>query len=534
MPWSALAAVPLARQRRAAPGGQALLALPFLVLALACWALLFTFSEPLWRLVPALVPDAVAQAPARPARHLRRRRRRRGSGCPAGVAGGAGRSPRSRAVGWGVAGLATGAVLVQRPRRPGGAPLPRPKRPMDGRMIVQEEKDSFSHIGTTSGGEFTPRDVQIATYTAGQRRGRSVFERLYPEREWIGGLFHPLSGDLRFLGLAHGAPAAEPARGERFRPRPARLGVRQFRFPGWRAWVDGRRVPVDVAPYIPEQQAALGFIVLDVPPGEHAINVALGPTPPRLAGMGLALPRAAGAGRARAARWTRGVARTSGWPAALLAGGLPACRRSAGLRRLAGRSPRLRALRRTPGGGRRAPADGVWRAPASPARSGVPAGQSGRGRPHRAGPGGLAQRGDPGPRPLRRRALPDRWPIPTPTGAPPATSRREWLYLHPPSEVSVDVALPAGRTVWFQSVAGPRSRDVGARPRGTACASRLTVAPARRRPAGAGRPRTVLDHTLNPRARDRAAALGAGRGRPLAVGRADGAPDPAHRSRATT
>ena len=113
-----------------------------------------------------------------------------------------------------------------------------------------------------------------------------MFERLYPEREWTGGLFQPSAGDLRFLGWQQ-APLRLSVRLVND-PAPARLGVRQFRFPGWRAWMDGKRIPVEVAPYVPQQQAGLGFIVLTVPPGEHTLNLALGPTPWRVAGMALA------------------------------------------------------------------------------------------------------------------------------------------------------------------------------------------------------------------------------------------------------
>ncbi|HEX2515951.1 MAG TPA: 6-pyruvoyl-tetrahydropterin synthase-related protein, partial [Chloroflexota bacterium] len=125
---------------------QALLASPFLALALVCWALLFTFSEPLWRLVPAL---SLLQWPGRLMGPF---------GYCVAIAGAGGlgalwtqaegRSPSwGRAGGWALAGAALGLVLLN---GWGGREVPYypdPKRTMDGRMIVQEEKDSFSHIG---------------------------------------------------------------------------------------------------------------------------------------------------------------------------------------------------------------------------------------------------------------------------------------------------------------------------------------------------------------------------------------------------
>jgi hypothetical protein len=487
----ALAAVPLARRSTRARR-EALLALPFLGVALLCWALLFTISAPLWRLVPAL---SLMQWPSRLLGPL----------CVCVAVAGAGglaalltvleerRLAWSRAAGWGIAALATGAVLINGIGAQDVPYYPNPKRPMDARMIVQEEKDSFSHIGTTSGGEFTPRDVQIATYTEGQRRGRSVFERLYPEREWVGGLFQPLGGDLRFLGWEQ-APLKLSVRVANDSDQPGRLGVRQFRFPGWRAWVDGRRTAVDVAPYIPEQQASLGFIVVEVPPGEHVINVALGPTPPRLAGMGLAL--LAAAALTGAVLWSAWRRATTGWPAALLAGG---CLAAAALLAYADWRGIRPAFGRfaVPPAAAAAPANGVWPAGRVPERSGVllvnlaEAARSGQARV--ASPSG-ASLGRDRFADVRFLTLTD----PDADRGAAGTSRREWLYLHPPSEVSVDLALPAGRTVWFQSVVALDPETWGA-PAGDGVRFQLTVSPLGAG-AGAAGPQTVLDHALNPRA----------------------------------
>jgi hypothetical protein len=78
------------------------------------------------------------------------------------------------------------------------------------------------------------------------------------------------------------------------------------------------------------------------------------------------------------------------------------------------------------------------------------------------------------------------------------TSRREWLFLHPPSRVSVDVALPAGRQVWFQAALG-MDPEMWNAPTGDGVRYRVTVAP---RPAqGEGAPMAVLDRAVNPRAK---------------------------------
>ena len=55
---------------------------------------------------------------------------------------------------------------------------------------------------------------------------------------------------------------------------PARLRFYTYYFPGWRAWVDGQ--PVTIAPDPPN-----GLIGVDVPAGEHTVEVRFGPTPVR-------------------------------------------------------------------------------------------------------------------------------------------------------------------------------------------------------------------------------------------------------------
>ncbi|HEX9440335.1 MAG TPA: 6-pyruvoyl-tetrahydropterin synthase-related protein, partial [Roseiflexaceae bacterium] len=166
-----------------------------LALSVACWLLTFRFAEPVWRGVPGF---ALLQYPSRLLGP--------GGVCIAVAGAGALAGPLEWLRGrWGTVSnaalltavllgvLANGALAREvpwsdDPRRPVGGQI-------NGRTVWIEEGDKFGGTGTTSGGEFTPRSVEIAVYTAGQRRGRPVFERLYPEADWLGGLFQPLSGD---------------------------------------------------------------------------------------------------------------------------------------------------------------------------------------------------------------------------------------------------------------------------------------------------------------------------------------------------
>jgi hypothetical protein len=374
-----------------------------------------------------------------------------------------------------------------------------PLRAIDAGLLRQDEAHDRLGIGTTPGGEFLPRDVQIAVYTTVRNRvrdfafprDRAVFERLYPERDWLGGALYPLDGDLRFLGWQI-APLRLGVRVANDAPHPATVGVRQLRFAGWRAWVDGRPVPIEVPPPVPEQQAALGLMAVAVPPGEHTVSLAFGPTAPRLAGLALT----AGGALAALAGLAWFLGRRRGAPHVGLAAAWLLL--AAGLGALLWRAvwPAMPALAAPPV----APAafaGGVWRAP------GLAGGGAGlvvnvaeavrTGRARVDSPAGAAL----GPerfvdvRQLTVRDLDD------PERGAPGTSRRQWLYLHPPSEVAVDVALPARPGLTFQAALAldPATWSTSV---GDGVRFRATVTPLDAAPAGPAV--VVLDQVINPRA----------------------------------
>jgi uncharacterized membrane protein len=65
-------------------------------------------------------------------------------------------------------------------------------------------------------------------------------------------------------------------------PRGARLRVKTFYFPGWRAWVDGMEVPLTA-------QDKTGAILMDVPAGTHGVRLKFTNTPTRTLGEALSL-----------------------------------------------------------------------------------------------------------------------------------------------------------------------------------------------------------------------------------------------------
>ncbi len=480
--------------RQAAPGKAGVaLAAPLLLVAVACWLLTFTFAAPVWAHVPLL---PLLQLPVRLLGPM---------GICVAVAGAGGLSwlaaeaerlagERRRwasAGGWAVACLAGAGVLFN---SLGDREVPRaaqPLRRIDGQVLVSEEGDRFGSTGTTSGGEFTPRTVQIATYTAGQPRGRPIFERLYPEADWLGGLLLPLAGDLRLVSW-RAAPLRVSVRVANDAGQPGQLALRQFVFPGWRAWVDGRSVPLQMAPYIPEQQAALGFGVVEVPPGEHTVTFAFGPTPSRLAGMLLSL--AGGAALAvllgLALRWQLQVPKIA---AVALAGALVLAAAVLVWRGVRPAFAREATLAIPPA----APSGGVWRAPdlARAGRGGLIVNVAEAVRTGAAlvtSPSGAAL----GPDrfvDVRQLTVID----PDPGRGLAGVSRREWLYLHPPSSASVDMSLPAGREVWFQAALA-LDPQVWEAPAGDGVRFQVLVAPLHDGVSDA--PAVILDHALNPRA----------------------------------
>ena len=234
-------------------------------------------------------------------------------------------------------------------------------------------------------------------------------------------------------------------------------------------------------------------MVLEVPPGEHSLSVVFGPTDLRLGALLAtvvtvlagqrgadpppgAAPGVVGAGDGRAVG--RAVAAGGG-------GGL-----AHGLADGRGAGGRCRFRRR-------APRSGVWSAPGLQAGEGAllvnVAEAVATGRAWITSPGGASV----GPTrhvDVQQLTVDDG----DPDRGVAAVSRRQWLYLHPPSSVSVDVALPAGRTAWFQSSLAMEPRMWAAEV-GDGVRYLVTVAPLDRQ-GRPGAPETVLDTTLNPRA----------------------------------
>ncbi|HEX2033725.1 MAG TPA: hypothetical protein VHS99_06050 [Chloroflexota bacterium] len=149
--------------------------------------------------------------------------------------------------------------------------------------------------GTLSGGEFLPRTVVLPEAAPPGWSWRLAFESRYPSAGWIAGRVWPLDPAMEVRQVWE-APTWTAARVAVDGSAPAEVAFRTLVFPGWRAYVDGRPVPLRPAPYDPTVGLGHGFAIVSVPPGEHDVQLALGSTFWRtsgalvtIAGLGLGL-----------------------------------------------------------------------------------------------------------------------------------------------------------------------------------------------------------------------------------------------------
>ena len=395
--WLAALAVALALLWRRRQPYLSRLALLFGVLALGCWFFNTSWSGPVWDVAPLLPlvqfpwrfygPFALCLALA------------------AGVALAAlpaqGRLALAARAGAAtlVLLLAVGAVAT-RPYRLG----PLPAHDVDERNLARLEYNRYG-AGTTSGGEFLPRGA--AWGKDGDRRGIKVYDDVYPQAGWQAGLVRVLDGQGAATAV-YQAPGWVGARVEG--ATPLRLAVHQLLFPGWRAYLDGQPIPLQTTPYLEHIGGSLGIMVLEVPAGEHHVEVRFGPTPARAAGAALSAAALALVG-ALIYLWWHGDLRPDAPRRGRLvgpAGGpAPPGRRRERAVRDGGRPP-------PPGPGRRRPGGLRPGAPGPRPRRGLPGGGGrGRGRGPGAGRDGRPRDRRPGPpAPLPRRALPGPRPGP--------------------------------------------------------------------------------------------------------------------------
>ena len=245
-----------------------------LILALACYSQSFDWALPLWERLPPL------RALQFPFRLL----------APAG---------------YGIALAAGGALtLWAAPRRPvwvaislavfglgiagtGGRVMPlTPEIP---RAVDEYFSNRLKHgLQYGESGEFVPKTAHWTTWHEEEARGFWLYERMFPEAAWLGGRVTGWHGNLAIRQLSGGSlwtSADITVAGDA----PALLTFHQLAFAGWRAWVDDHPVPATPAPWIETQAIQPGFLLVEVPPGDHRVAIRFGPSTPRLVGATISL-----------------------------------------------------------------------------------------------------------------------------------------------------------------------------------------------------------------------------------------------------
>jgi hypothetical protein len=465
-----------------------------LLFAIACWLLTFAPSAPVWEHLPGL---RLVQFPWRLLGPL---------GVCIAIAGAGAFAPLLSWLErrWGELGATLGvcavtlvaaAVLVNslgdRVFQLGDSP----PRTIDGRSLLEDERFDPIAAGTTSGREFMPREVDIPDHFYGEKRMVRTVNLLFPEGEWIGGMFRPVTGEMRLLNW-QGGNLWLSARVVNDGSQPALMGIHQVRFAGWEARVDGKRIEPEIAPYVPEADASLSFMVIPIPPGEHTLTLSFGLTPARSVAVAITLASALAAAGGLAAYARR---RRQTVPAAhvRLAGAVIFTLLVVAALAVRGLAPLFQTVSELPvpravggiwqGAGLTGNNDGLLVNIAEAARTG---------QARIASPSGDV----PGPDrfvDVRYLRVTDLDGLRNRRGQT-ATTSRQWLYMHPTSTVTLDVSLPPGRRALFQSALALDPVTVE-QPVGDGVRFQASVA----RIGTSGRveePALVLDRDLNPRA----------------------------------
>ncbi|NBX47412.1 MAG: hypothetical protein EBT22_09540, partial [Chloroflexi bacterium] len=164
-----------------------------------------------------------------------------------------------------------------------GAPFPYPgatSQAVSRSSLVDAEYARDTWAGrVTSSGEFTPRLFDVAAKQRdedtrlgliGRPRGNHVLDWQYPPASWIGSTVLVYQGEarirsLRSRGLINEVQVDVETGG-------ATIAWRQLDFPGWRP------------AYRADEDATLGFQLVDVPQGSHTVTAVFGSTPVRILG----------------------------------------------------------------------------------------------------------------------------------------------------------------------------------------------------------------------------------------------------------
>ena len=179
-----------------------------------------------------------------------------------------------------------------------GVPFPYPgamPQPVGRASLVEAEYARDTWAGrVTSSGEFTPRMFDVAATQReadtrlgliGRPRGIHVLDWQYPPASWLGGTVLVYEGEAR-IGSLRSRGLMDEIQVD-VEGASATIAWHQLDFPGWRGLVDGVQVPIRTPAYRADEDATLGFQLVDVPQGRHTVTTVFGSAPVRIAGDGI-------------------------------------------------------------------------------------------------------------------------------------------------------------------------------------------------------------------------------------------------------
>ena len=189
--------------------------------------------------------------------------------------------------------LAAGCALIASTLLAAPFPSPGvPPHPVSRASLVEAEYARDTWAGrVTSSGEFTPRMFDVAATQRdeetrlgliGRPRGNHVLDWQYPPASWIGGTVLVYQGEARIRSVRSRGLMSEVQ--VDVGTGGAVIAWHQLDFPGWRALVDGVPVPIRTPAYRADEDATLGFQLVDVPPGSHTVTSVFGSTTVRIVG----------------------------------------------------------------------------------------------------------------------------------------------------------------------------------------------------------------------------------------------------------
>ncbi len=166
--------------------------------------------------------------------------------------------------------------------------LPLDMKPFEGGInvtpagLLKWEGANRNRLGTQAGAQFLPRSVDWDRAATGLASVVDRYGQTFPSEQYVAG--------TASLPLGSGAWIHAARRGTQWMEalveaaEPVKLAFHTVYFPGWTAYLDGNRVPIEYSTwyeYEEGRRAALGVSLVEVPAGNHLVRLVFEDTPVR-------------------------------------------------------------------------------------------------------------------------------------------------------------------------------------------------------------------------------------------------------------